>query len=196
MASACWNCGRPPAGTHFCGACGALQPPPPDYFDFFELPRHWGLDPAELDRRFYALSRKLHPDVFFRRGERERQYSLDAAAVLNDGYRTLRDPVRRAEYLLKQNGLDIGEQKSSHVPPELLEEVFEWNLALEEQEEAEMKAALKKFVNLRQEADGELAREFAGYDSTGDTEVLGRIRGILNRRRYIQNLVETANGTR
>ena len=53
-------------------------------------------------------------------------------AILNDGYRVLRDPIKRAEYLLAQEGFDIGEQRSKNVPPELLEEVFELNMLLEE----------------------------------------------------------------
>ncbi len=52
--------------------------------------------------------------------------------MLNDAYRTLRDPVARAEYLLKEEGFEIGEQRRKNVPPELLEEVFELNMALEE----------------------------------------------------------------
>ena len=62
----------------------------------------------------------------------QRRISEDATATLNDGYRTLKEPVSRAEYLLKEHGFDIGEQKSGNVPPELLEEVFELNMALEE----------------------------------------------------------------
>ncbi len=53
--------------------------------------------------------------------------------MLNDGLSdVLQDPVKRAEYLLKQEGFDIGEQRSKDVPPELLEEVFELNMALED----------------------------------------------------------------
>ncbi len=192
----CWNCGKPPRDIHFCADCGSLQPPPANYFDFFELERKLVLDAAELDRRFYALSRRLHPDVFFRRGERERQYSLDSTAILNDAYRTLKDPVKRAEYLLKENGFETGEQKSANVPPELLEEVFELNMALEESAKEEIAAALAKFAAMRGESDVEMARQFERYDQSRERGVLAEIRGLLNRRKYIQNLIETANGTR
>ena len=57
---------------------------------------------------------------------------MENTAIINDGYRTLRDPVKRAEYLLTEEGFPIGEQRSKDVPPELLEEVFELNMALEE----------------------------------------------------------------
>ncbi|MEX2263011.1 MAG: Fe-S protein assembly co-chaperone HscB [Bryobacteraceae bacterium] len=166
-----------------------------DYFEFLGLERRLNLDSSEMERRFYALSRQLHPDRFVRRGEKERQYSLDATAVLNDAYRTLKDPIARAEYLLKLNGFDIGEQRSSNVPPELLEEVFDLNMALEElrhgDEEArpQLEAAHRRFLEMRDSIDRELALNFAEYDRAGERDVLVQIRAILNRRRYIRNLV-------
>src|SRR5437763_1679077 len=102
-----------------------------DYFEFFELPRKLSIDPKDLEKRFYALSRRWHPDLNSRRGPREREEALEASAVLNDAYRTLRDPVERAVYLLRQEGFDIGEQGTKEVPPELLEEVLELKVARE-----------------------------------------------------------------
>lgn len=195
LAVNCWSCGKDVEEIHFCSSCHSLQPPTSDYYDFFGLPHRLNLDLGQLQRRFYTLSRRLHPDVYFRRSPQERQYSLDATAILNDAYRTLRDPLARAEYLLKQNGFDIGEQKSANVPPELLEEVFELNMALEElrsgDEEArpQLEAAQRRFAAMRDEIDVELNRAFSEYDQDPGRDGLARIRGILNRRKYIRNLV-------
>lgn len=153
------------------------------------------LDPEDLQRRFYDLSRLLHPDRFMRKSETERQYSLDATSILNDAYRTLRDPVRRAQYLLKQQGFEVGEQRSNDVPPELLEEVFELNMALEElrggDESArpQLEAAQENFAAMIQASDAELQTRFAAYDAAPDREKLAQIRALLNRRKYVQNLV-------
>jgi molecular chaperone HscB len=190
----CWQCGQP-ASELFCPACGALQKPPAGYYRFFGLEERLTLDLAGLQKRFYELSRKLHPDRFGRRPEREQGYSVEATSTLNDGYRTLRDPVKRAEYVLKQHGFDIGEQRSRDVPPELLEEVFELNMALEELRggddsiRPQLEAAREHFGRLLHDVDRELEKEFGRYDQTRETEVLSAIRGVLNRRRYIQNLV-------
>ena len=191
----CWSCGKDIEEIHFCSSCHSLQPPTSNYYDFFGLPHRLEIDQKQLERRFYTLSRRLHPDVYFRRSPQERQFSLDASAILNDAYRTLRDPVARAEYLLKENGFDIGEQKSANVPPELLEEVFELNMALEElrggDEDArpQLEAAQRKFAAMREETDLELRKGFRDYDATRTRDTLARIRGILNRRKYIRNLV-------
>ena len=63
---------------------------------------------AALEHEFHRLSRKVHPDRFARADENERQWSLADTALLNDAYRTLKDPLRRTEYLLKLEGAEIG----------------------------------------------------------------------------------------
>jgi molecular chaperone HscB len=132
---------------HFCEACGKVQPPAPvDYFSFFGLPRKLNLDIAALEKDFYELSRKLHPDLNARAGSQEQEWSLQQSSLLNDAHRTLKDPIKRTEYLLKLEGVEFeeqsktateqarstGEVKTQIVPPGLLEEVFELNMQLEE----------------------------------------------------------------
>ena len=165
--------------------------PASNYFDFFGLPHKLNLDSKDLESRFYALSKQWHPDRFARGTPEERRLSEDATATLNDGYRTLKEPVARAEYLLKEHGFDIGEQKSGNVPPELLEEVFELNMALEEVESSrpQLEEARAKFVSMRDELDRELSSQFITFDESQNLALLGEIRGILNKRKYIRNLV-------
>ena len=142
----CWSCGTMRA-VHFCSSCGKVQPPVPvNYFTFFGFPRQLNLDPAELEKEFYALSRRLHPDLFAQANAEERAWSLEQSSMLNDAYRTLKDPIKRTEYLLRLEGVELeeqskqatekaratGELKKQVVPPGLLEEVFELNLHLEE----------------------------------------------------------------
>ena len=144
--SSCWSCGTMRA-QHFCSACGKVQPAVPvDYFTFFGFPRKLDLDTAVLEKEFYALSRRLHPDVFARAQPTERAWSLEQSSMLNDAYRTLKDPIKRTEYLLRLEGVELeeqskqatekaratGELKKQVVPPDLLEEVFELNMHLEE----------------------------------------------------------------
>lgn len=168
---------------------------PGDYFAVFGLDRRLKIDEAELQRKFYELSRQHHPDHFGDAPAAEQEYALEMTALLNDAYRVLRDPVKRAEYLLKREGFDIGEQRSSNVPPELLEEVFELNMMLEELRDGDestrpqLEAEEKRFVHMLERVDCDLVHEFSVYDAEPDASVLTMIRSILNRRRYIQNLV-------
>src|SRR5216683_3408229 len=151
-----------------------------DYFEFFGVKRSLALDLEQLQKRFYELSRLLHPDRYTRKPPEEKQYSQDATALLNDAYRVLRDPLQRAEYVLRQAGLDIGEQGTKNVPPELLEEVFELNMALEEMRGGDSSArpqleqARDRFLNMQTEIDSGLQSQFAAYDASPDSAVLSR----------------------
>jgi molecular chaperone HscB len=164
-----------------------------DYFEAFGIARKLALDPKDLETRFYALSRKLHPDLFARKSKAERDKAEEDTAVLNDAYRTLRDPIARAEYLLKQEGFDIGEQGTKDVPPELLEEVFELNMALEEADTAQIASFRKRFGEMRAQLDTEMQGVFAQWDSTQSRDALAAVRGLLNRRKYITNLINQTN---
>lgn len=177
-----------------------MSSPSKNFYEFFGLKRKLTVDNNALQKRFYELSRQWHPDRFSRKSAEEQTQALEATAILNDGYRTLRDPVKRAEYLLTEEGFPIGEQRSRDVPPELLEEVFELNMMLEELKSGEesarpqLEAAKQNFAQLRIGIDGELETLFAKYDaaeSESETakQALHAIRGVLNRRRYIENLI-------
>ncbi|MBI4909317.1 MAG: Fe-S protein assembly co-chaperone HscB [Acidobacteria bacterium] len=163
-----------------------------DYYGFFGIPRRLALDTSVLQKRFYELSRQYHPDRFARKAASERLQAEESTAILNDGYRILKDPVSRAEYVLKQEGFDIGEQRSKDVPPELLEEVFEFNMALEDPD-ADLEGFKTRFAAMREEIDSKLQSLFAQYDSSPDKSNLLQIRNILNRRRYIRNLINQAD---
>ena len=149
----CWSCSiGHNDSTLFCPHCSKIQPPPGgDYFSVFGLKPRLNLDLAALETEFHRLSRKLHPDRFARAAENEKQWSLADTALLNDAYRTLKDPLHRTEYLLKLEGADIvleadaelnpgpiqaqvgnGRKDPSRIPADLLEEVFDLNMQLEE----------------------------------------------------------------
>jgi molecular chaperone HscB len=190
----CWQCEHPAVESLFCKFCNSLQRPATDYYAFFGIARKLNLDEKDLQRRFYEMSRLLHPDRYTRRPEREREYSLEATAILNDGYRILRDPVRRAEYVLKDEGFEAAEQRTKDVPPELLEEVFELNMALEESDSSELGAFRDKFELMQNKIDDSLGELFARWDEARSRETLAEIRGVLNRRKYISNLLQTIHG--
>jgi molecular chaperone HscB len=163
---------------------------PRDYFEFFGMERRLAPDPKELEKQFYALSRELHPDRFARRSAEERERALEDSATLNDAYRTLRDSIARAQYLLKLEGFDIGEQGSKDVPPDLLEEVFELNMAIEEADAPQLEASRKRFEAMRDSIDSELQAKFSEWDARHERQTLTEIRAILNRRKYVTNLIE------
>jgi len=190
-----------------------------DYFQVFGAvtgnARKLGIDTAALEREFHRLSRRLHPDRFARATPEEQQWSLANTALLNDAYRALRDPLQRTEYLLKLEGLKIGEENSGkskaadrQPPADLLEEVFELNMQLEEMRmnqkmgeddpslQSDLTAARTRFETLLAAVDGDLAAKGAEWDAgdqfARDKSALA-MAALLDRRRYLRNLVRDVN---
>ncbi len=178
------------------------------YFDVFSLPPKLVIDTVALEKQFYTLSRKLHPDRFAGRPLAEQEAALERSSLLNDAYRTLKDPILRTQYLLKLEGVELEEQskaateaarasgisKKQIVPPELLEEVFELNMQLQEmraakqmgEDEPELRRDLMtakdafdaKMVETQAELDGLWSAWDAGVDA-GDTAVKSRAKDAM-----------------
>jgi molecular chaperone HscB len=193
----------------------------PDYFSLFGLPQHLHLDLAALEKTFYARSRKLHPDRFANRPTEEQQAALAASSELNDAYRTLRSPIARTEYLLTLQGIQLEEQsraatdaakasgteKKQVAPPDLLEEAFELNMALEEMKldpdpntRRDLEAAREKFTTMLAELQQQLELLWTKWDSGIDANeeatkiaACDAMVALLNRRSYIRNLVRDVN---
>jgi molecular chaperone HscB len=98
----------------FC-ACGAVLPADADadHFRVLGVERHYAVDLAELERRYKDAARRLHPDRFARADVRARRASMGRTVQLNDAWKTLRDPVRRAEYLLGLAGFEVGGEEGT-----------------------------------------------------------------------------------
>jgi molecular chaperone HscB len=160
----------------------------PDYFAVFGLPHRLRIDLAQLERSFYRLSRQYHPDVYATKSPEEQQWSLDQTSLLNDAYRTLKNPVSRTEHLLRLEGIvleagksDDGNLKESRVPADLLEEVFELNMQLEEmrmnrkmgEEDPQLRTDLEKaratFESQLAAVDSNLEEQWSQWDAALET---------------------------
>ncbi len=166
-----------------------------NYFVLFSLPRHLRIDLAELERSFYAQSRRLHPDRFAARPAAEQAEALGRSSALNDAYRTLRDPILRTEYLLSLEGVQLEEQsrqatdaaraagteKKQVAPADLLEEAFELNTQLEEMRSArqagemdeaterDLQAARTRFTGMLAETQDALQGLWIAWDTAEDS---------------------------
>ena len=214
----CWSCGDMRA-AHFCSSCGKVQAPvPSNYFTFFGLTRRLNIDLKQLEREFYSLSRKLHPDANSQGTDREQEWSLEMTSLLNDAYRTLREPIARTEYLLGLEGVNFddqskaasdaarasGQTKKQIVPPDLLEEVFELNMQLEEarankqggDEDPNLLRELQKTRAMLDEKSTALMDELHAAWNAWDALLDGERKGGVNlegRQRLLKKMVDLLN---
>jgi molecular chaperone HscB len=187
------------------------------YFAMFSLPRKLTIDSVALEHDFYKLSRRLHPDLYARKGAEEQAWSLRQSSLLNDAYRTLKDPVARTAYLLKLEGLRVEDEnsetrdpvaKQNRVPADLLEEVFELNMQLEEMRanlkmgeddpalRGDLERAQMQFKGMLTAVDEDLHRAWATWDAALDAnddaakdKQKNAMVALLDRRSYLRNLL-------
>jgi molecular chaperone HscB len=185
--TSCWSCKGPVAAqVLFCHTCGAIQPPGQlDHFRRLGLEPHFDVDLDLVEKRYLGFQRAIHPDRFATRPARERAFAESQAVALNEAHETLKDPLRRAAYLLALKGVDASVSKDETVrDPELLMEAMEAREALmeatsiEKVEKLQAKAGADAIAIL-----SELSRAFASDD-------FGAANRLATRLKYLRKYLE------
>ena len=218
--SMCWHCQSEVTGEYFCDRCVKVQPvsKETDYFTCLGFPRRLMLDPKQLEAKFYEMSRTFHPDFYQTKTPAEQTISLGNAAVLNTAYRTLRDPIQRAEYLL---GLETGSVKDIRTSPpaDLFEEILELQDILDEyratspnsEDGQRLRTVLQTeqqtLEQRKQAIETQLQRLFSDWDTLQDRgeasshtraerdRLLKEMRDLLSNRTYVTNIVNDLAAT-
>jgi molecular chaperone HscB len=123
-----------------------------NHFELLGLPVAFAVDAARLESGYRELQGRVHPDRFAAGSEAERRVAMQWATRANEAYRTLRDPLARARYLLQLRGFDTDEESNTSMPPDFLMQQMEWREAAAEASRAHDADALRAL-------DAELARE-------------------------------------
>jgi molecular chaperone HscB len=212
--SMCWHCQSEVSGEYFCERCVKVQPvsKEADYFTCLGFPRRLTIDPQKLEAKFYELSRAFHPDFYQNKSETEQAISLSNAATLNTAYRTLRDPIQRAEYLLAIEAGAVKEIRTTP-PADLFEEILELQETLEEYRASDQSSQTGQHLRSKlqseqhtleerkQEMETQLQHLFVEWDALQDRgeatsdartqrdRLLKRMREILSNRTYVRNIV-------
>ena len=213
--SMCWHCQSEVAGEYFCDRCVKVQPlsKEQDYFTCLGLPRLLTIDTSDLENKFYEMSRSFHPDFYQTKTDTERSISLENSALLNTAYRTLKDPILRAEYLVR---LEAGAVKEirNQPPADLFEEILSLQDDLDEfraaaaQPSSDLTALRTKLQTDREalerrqrEKESRLFGLFETWDRlqrqsdppdparVKKEAVLKEMRELLSNRTYVRNIV-------
>jgi molecular chaperone HscB len=172
--------------------------PGKNHFELFGLPAAFDIDTDELAVRYRELQRRIHPDKFANASDQDRRLSLQMTALINEGFQTLKDPVRRGRYLLSLRGIDLGDETDTAMDPAFLMEQMELREELEEVRQAEnphkQLAELANRIEQRlQDKIGQFRRAFADDSPDGSGKARNSVREMQfleKMRREIDNLEE------
>ncbi|KAL6074497.1 Co-chaperone Hsc20 [Balamuthia mandrillaris] len=143
---ACWSCAHFIKQTSlFCSTCNKVQPPRPfNYFELLGIKHSFEVDLNQLEKHYWALQRKLHPDKFHQKSETEKAFSEGVSSEINEAYRTLKNPNKRLKYMLSLAGAPLDESSGTITDPELLMEVMEVRGEIEEATSKDQLRALQR----------------------------------------------------
>ncbi|PYI06195.1 Co-chaperone Hsc20 [Aspergillus sclerotiicarbonarius CBS 121057] len=143
-------------------------PPPASPFD---------IPTSSLRREFLQLQGRIHPDKYPQGPQKQSAEALSAR--INEAYRTLLDPLQRAQYLLREiHGIDVTAEDgaSKHaLDPETLMEVMEVQETIEEV--SGDPGAEARIMELKKENEGrveECVRVLGEAFDKGDIELARR----------------------
>lgn len=130
-----------------------------DYFALFGLPRAFRIDTARLDQAYHAMQGKVHPDRHAHLPETERRLSMQWATQVNEAYRTLKQPLARAHYLLRLAGAETDHESNTAMSPAFLMEQMEWREAVAEARAAGDHHELEKLMQRLEKQGAALRNE-------------------------------------
>ncbi len=134
------------------------------FFDLFGLPVSFDVDTETLATRYRELQRIAHPDRFANAPDAERRLSVQMAAHINEGFRTLKDPLARARYLLELKGIALDDADAALDGAFLMEQI-------------ELREAM---ADVRDSADPHQALQKVAQDIAGRKwEIIGSMASLL-----------------
>jgi molecular chaperone HscB len=176
-------------------AATASQPsaefdPAADYFTIFGLPVRFDVDRDDVETRYLALAQAVHPDRFVGADSGTRRQAMERATALNEGYKVLRDPVMRAEYLVKLGGIDLDSSDPKTGAP-AMNQAFLMDMIERREQVAEARAAGPAALDeLRDGVEDEIDELMESVEAqlrSGETATAAR---TLVVRRYLQRLID------
>jgi molecular chaperone HscB len=162
-----------------------------NYFELFEIPVTLYVNHSAVQKKFYELSRKYHPDYYAQAGEAEQSEALEKSSMVNKAWKTFQNPDATIRYVLELHNL-IEEEEKYKLDPEFLMEVMEINEELMDVDEAAgLKRTREKANELLSRIYEEIRPLIENYNDKKITnEELLRVKDYYFRKKYIHRILD------
>jgi len=107
-----------------------------NYFKLFAQECLFRIDGMQLDQHYRSLQAQVHPDKHVHLSATEQRVAMQYSTQVNEAYQTLRNPLRRARYLLSLHGVDTEEETNTVMPADFLMAQMEWREEIAEATQA------------------------------------------------------------
>jgi molecular chaperone HscB len=159
-----------------------------NHFQLFGLAQSFEIDAAQLDLHYRALQAQVHPDKSAHLSEAEQRLAMQRSTQVNEAYQTLRNPLRRARYLLSLHGVDTQEDTNTSMPVDFLMAQMEWREAIAEAQEARDVAVLDELEARLHRETRELETQLAGKIDAEKN--YADAAGLVRKLRFMEKLAE------
>ena len=141
------------------------------YFELFAVPVNYDIDLATVNKNYLALQRTVHPDRHANASSRDKLMAVQSTAEINDALQTLKHPVKRAEYMLSELGVDIRAEQQTLQDPSFLMQQMELREELEElQTASDPDTAIANFEKQIKQLDEQYSAQLASQLASNDEQ--------------------------
>ena len=159
-----------------------------NYFHLLGLPIAFDLNPSQLEKKYFELQRQYHPDRVAHKPAEERQVLLQQSMSINEAYQALKSPLKRAQHLLKLQGIAVNTEKDSIKPSqELLLENMEWREKLQEADDR------CDIVSLEEKAEAQRHETLSSLSQAFAADKYDRAAQLALRLRYLEKFLEESH---
>ncbi|MDO8464689.1 MAG: Fe-S protein assembly co-chaperone HscB [Gallionella sp.] len=159
-----------------------------NHFQLFGLVQSYRIDIAQLEQQYRAMQALVHPDKSAHLPDADQRLAMQRATLVNEAYQTLRNPLRRARYLLSLHGVDIQEENNTVMPLDFLMAQMEWREAVIEAQRARDAAALAQLETRMKLETREFEAQLAvKIDPEKDYAAAA---GLVRKLRFMEKLAE------
>ncbi|NOY17017.1 MAG: Fe-S protein assembly co-chaperone HscB [Gammaproteobacteria bacterium] len=158
-----------------------------NFFDLFGIEKAYSLDRQLLRDRFRDLQKKFHPDNFASATEQDRLVSVQYAALINEAFATLDDPVQRGRYMLSLDGISTDEELDTQMDPEFLMQQIELREELDAARSSSLDALNRLSDKVESDFSARMARVGEILDGADDSE-LDRARHLVRELQFLSRV--------
>ncbi len=151
-----------------------------NHFELFNLPAKFEIDLPSLDAAYRDVQGRVHPDRFVNATDAEKRVAMQWATRANEAYQTLKNPLKRARYLVELNGIDLQTESNTAMPMDFLMQQMEWREALGEARAAKDAEALDELdAQLKRERKERLAQIGRDLDAARYEQAAQDVRALM-----------------